>query len=68
MLPQFTLKNLSDRAKVSKADADGIDALGYPMLDYEEAANYGQSKFAKMIRYYQYLERILQLEWFIVKL
>ena len=38
------------------------------MLDYEEAANFGHSKFAKLMRYYQYLERILQLEWFITKL
>ena len=36
-LPQFTLKNL----KNTKKDSDGIDPLGYPMLDYEEAVGYG---------------------------
>ena len=38
------------------------------MLDYVEALHFGKSSFAVMMRYYQYLERILSLEWFICKL
>ena len=51
ILPQFTLKNF-EKPKDSKKEADGIDPLGYPVLDYEESAGYGQSRYAKMIRYY----------------
>ena len=45
-----------------------IDEAGYVQLDYEEAVDYYDSKYAKFIRYYQYLERIISLEWFIYKL
>ena len=45
-----------------------IDDQGYVQLDYEEALNFSESKYAKFIRYYQYLERIFSLEWFIYKL
>ena len=45
-----------------------IDDQGYVQLDYEEALIFSESKYAKFIRYYQYLERIFSLEWFIYKL
>ena len=45
-----------------------IDDLGYVQLDYEEALDFFDSKYAKFMRYYQYLERIISLEWFIYKL
>ena len=51
-----------------KPEDSEVDKLGYPLLDYEEALNFGTSKFAVMTRFYQYLERILNLEWFITKL
>ena len=41
---------------------------GNVSIGSEEALSFGHSKFAKMIRFYQYLERILNLEWFIIKL
>ena len=68
MLPSFTLRDLDSAQGKSKPEDSEIDRQGYPFLDYEEALNLGQSKFAQLIRYYQYLERILNLEWFICKL
>ena len=38
------------------------------LLDYEEALYYGDSKYASLIRYYQFLERIITIEWFLNKL
>ena len=45
-----------------------IDDQGYVQLDYEESLDFYDSKYAKFMRYYQYLERIISLEWFIYKL
>lgn len=36
--------------------------------DYEEALDFADSSYAKFIRYYQCLERIITLEWFIYKM
>jgi hypothetical protein len=41
---------------------------GSALLDYEEGLYFGDSQYGNMIRYYLTLERILTLEWFIVKL
>ena len=69
MLPTLTAKDIEvkEGSKGKPEDAE-IDKEGHPALDYEEALNFSGSAFAKMIRYYQYLERILSLEWFICKL
>lgn len=68
MLPAMTQKDPDPSQGKGRPDDSEIDKLGYPTLDYEEALNFGQSKFAKLIRFYQYIERILGLEWFICKL
>ena len=68
MLPAMTLRDLDPSYGKGRPEDSDIDKLGYPALDYEEALNFGQSKYAKLIRFYQYLERILNLEWFICKL
>jgi len=68
MLPAMTPKDPDPSQGKGRPDDSEIDKLGYPTLDYEEALNFGQSKFAKLIRFYQYIERILGLEWFICKL
>lgn len=69
---QSTLEHSSDVSTNSDDkqvhEADLIKKHGYPQLDYEEALNYSHSKFAKLMRYYQHLERIFTLEWFIQKL
>lgn len=80
MLPTFNLKDLAGGresaatngtascSKGVKSEDAEIDKQGYPLLDYEEALHFGRSNFAVMMRYYQYLERIMSLEWFICKL
>ena len=68
MLPTMTPRDTDPSQGKGRPEDSEIDKQGYPMLDYEEALFFGQSKFAKMIRFYQYLERILNLEWFICKL
>jgi len=45
-----------------------IGTTGSAFLDYEEGLYFGNSQFGNMIKYYITLERILALEWFIVKL
>jgi len=68
MLPTLTVKDIDPKEGKGKSEDCEVDKEGYPYQDYEEALNFGKSSFAKMIRYYQYLERILGLEWFICKL
>lgn len=68
MLPAMTLKDMDPSYGKGRPEDSDIDKQGYPALDYEEALNFGQSRYAKLIRYYQYIERILNLEWFICKL
>ena len=68
MLPSMTLRDLDPSYGKGRPEDSDIDKLGYPALDYEEALSFGQSRFAKLIRYYQYIERIVNLEWFICKL
>ena len=68
MLPSFTQRDNDPSHGKGKPEDSEIDKMGYPLLDYEEELGFGQSKFAKLTRYYQYLERILNLEWFICKL
>ena len=68
MLPSFSPRDPDPSQGKGRPEDSEIDKLGYPMLDYEEALSFGHSRFAKMIRFYQYLERILNLEWFIIKL
>lgn len=41
---------------------------GSALLDYEEGLYFGDSQYGNMMRYYLALERILTLEWFILKL
>ncbi len=67
-LPSLTLRDTDPSHGKGRPEDSEIDKQGYPLIDYEEALNFGQSTFAKTFRYYQYLERILNLEWFIVKL
>ena len=61
-----------DKEKAKKRIARVARISGNPngarTLDYEEAMYFGDSKYAKLIAYYQNLERILQLEWFMNKL
>ena len=68
MLPAMTHRDPDPSQGKGKPEDSEVDKQGYPMLDYEEALNFGTSRFAVMARYYQYLERILNLEWFITKL
>ena len=68
MLPAFTYKDTDPAQGKGKPEDSEIDKQGYPVHDYEESLHFGTSKFARMIRYYQYLERIINLEWFICKL
>ena len=68
MLPTLTPRETDPSHGKGRPEDSEIDKLGYPMLDYEEALNFGRSKYGVMMRYYQYLERILGLEWFICKL
>lgn len=68
MLPTMTPRDTDPSQGKGRPEDSEIDKQGYPMLDYEEALFFGQSKFARMIRFYQYLDRILNLEWFICKL
>ena len=68
MLPAMTLRDLDPSYGKGRPEDSDIDKQGYPALDYEEALNFGQSRYARLIRYYQYIERILNLEWFICKL
>ncbi len=35
--------------------------------DYKEAINYGDCKLAKLVKFYHGLERIIGMEWFIIK-
>ena len=58
LLPTFTPDENCAELKDSKAF----------ILDYEEALYFGESKYAQMSRYYVALERILTIEWFILKL
>lgn len=61
---------------ITKKSIDDIDLYlkkkvgnsGSTLLDYEEGLYFGDSQYGNMIRYYLTLERILTLEWFIVKL
>jgi hypothetical protein len=41
---------------------------GSTLLDFEEGLYFGDSQYGNMIKYYLTLERILALEWFILKL
>ena len=68
MLPTMTPRDPDPSQGKGKPEDTEIDKLGYPLVDYEEALQFGQSQFARMFRYYQYLERIISLEWFICKL
>ena len=68
MLPTMTIRDTDPSQGKGKPEDSEIDKQGYPLIDYEEALHFSQSKFAKTFRYYQYLERILNLEWFICKL
>ena len=69
MLESMTPLDGESMAKKSETERKTeIDEAGYVQLDYEEAVDYYDSKYAKFIRYYQYLERIISLEWFIYKL
>ena len=54
MLPAMTLRDMDPAAGKGRPEDSDIDKLGYPALDYEEALNFGQSKYAKLI---QHLER-----------
>ena len=38
------------------------------LLDYAEALYFGDSVYCRLLGYYQSLERIIALEWFIYKL
>jgi len=68
MLPTMTIRDTDPSQGKGKPEDSEIDKQGYPLIDYEESLHFSQSKFAKTFRYYQYLERILNLEWFICKL
>lgn len=68
MLPTMTPRDPDPSQGKGKPEETEIDKQGYPLVDYEEALQFGHSQFAKMFRYYQYLERIISLEWFICKL
>lgn len=68
MLESLTLHDAENSASKGKPEATDIDDEGYVQLDYEEALYFCHSNYAKMMRYYQHLERIIQLEWFIYKL
>lgn len=68
MLPSFTQRDNDPSQGKGKPEDSEIDKMGYPLLDYEEELNFGHSKYAKLIRLYQYIERIINLEWFICKL
>ena len=68
MLPSFTQRDNDPKEGKGKPEDSEIDKMGYPLLDYEEELNFGHSKYAKLIRLYQYIERIINLEWFICKL
>jgi hypothetical protein len=43
-------------------------AGSHHVLEYDEALYFGDSKYAALIRFYLYLERILSIEWFIRQL
>lgn len=45
-----------------------MGAAASVLLDYEEAQYFGNSQYGNLIKYYIALERILALEWFIIKL
>jgi hypothetical protein len=81
ILPHFTpidleepLKSVSSKDKekakkrIARVARISGNVNGNRTLDYEEAMYFGDSKYAKLIAYYQNLERILQLEWFMNKL
>ena len=51
MLPAFTPRDLDPSQGKGKPEEE-IDKLGFPVLDYEEALNFGQSQFGNMMRYY----------------
>ena len=49
---EAVLENRRCVATKGRPEDSEIDKQGYPMLDYEEALFFGQSKFARMIRFY----------------
>jgi len=74
MLPTFTpdlnyesvqYKKLSEEAEQATKKKIGLSAGS--ILDYEEALYFGDSKYAALMRFYQSLERIMQIEWFLIK-
>ena len=52
LLPSLTLKDQDPSQGKGRPEDSEIDKLGYPALDYEEALNFGQSTYAKLIRFY----------------
>jgi hypothetical protein len=46
MLPTMTPREVEPSHGKGKPEDSEIDKFGYPMLDYEEALNFGQSKFS----------------------
>ena len=78
LLPTFTPINMEhldekvkdDKGKQRQERVKKISgsASGVPSLDYDEALYFGDSKYSKLMSYFQNLERILTLELFINKL
>lgn len=70
LLPTMTPKDVEavTQNKGGKVEEVDIDRQGYPLHDYYEALHFGDSQYAKMIRYYQFLDRIFKLEWFLLRL
>ena len=52
MLPAMTQRDTDPSQGKGRPDDSDIDKLGYPTLDYEEALNFGHSKYAQLIRFY----------------
>ena len=36
--------------------------------EYQEALNFSESKYSRLVQYYILLERIFAIEWFIIKM
>lgn len=67
--PSLSSKD-KEKAKVRAKRVNKITGLntGLQSIDYEECYYFADTRYAKLISYYQNLERILTLEWFITKL
>lgn len=80
MLPTFTPRELDGLHEQTTSEQQAqpsddkheesshIRKQGNPLLDYDEALNFSNSTYSKLTRYYQHIERIFYLEWFIQQL